>query len=52
MSGGGGPEQAAPVVVDGLVVTGLPDSGPGHAAVHVVAEQVLLVLRLVPLHHH
>ena len=50
--GGGGPGQAAPVVADGLVVAGLPDGGPGHTAVHVVAEQVLLVLRRVPLHHH
>lgn len=52
MSDGRGPWQAAPVVADGLVVTGLPDGGPGHAAVHVVAKQVLLMLRLVPLHHH
>ena len=50
--GGGGAQAAAPVVANGLVVTRLPDIGAGHAAVHVVAEQVLPMLRLVPLHHH
>ena len=43
--------RAAPVVANGLVVAGLPEAGPGHAAVHVVAQQVLLLLRPVPLHH-
>lgn len=41
----------APVVSDGLVVAGLPQGSPRHAAVHVVAQQGLLVLRPVPLHH-
>ena len=49
---GGGCRVATPVVADGLVVAGLPDIGAGHRAVHVVAQQVLLMLRPVPLHDH
>ena len=49
---GVGARVAEPVVADGLVVAGLPDVGAGHAAVHIVAQQIFLVLRPVPLHHH
>jgi hypothetical protein len=43
--------KRAPVVSNGLVVARLPQVGPCHTAVHVVAQQVLFVLRPVPLHH-
>ena len=49
---GRGSQVASPVVANGLVVAGLPDVGAGHGAVHIIAQQVLLMLRPIPLHDH